>query len=190
MNRSMTAGLVGIVAFVVVAVAVVLFLRDDEEPAEADIEGLQSYADLSNTHVENDVAYDQAPPVGGDHVAAWLDCGVYTEPVADELAVHNLEHGGIWLAYDADALDDAQVDALAEQLPDNGIMTPYDGLDSPVVVSSWERQVALDGVDDPRLATFVETYENNPLAPESGLVTCSGGATAEQAAQVATELGL
>lgn len=189
MNRTLVA-LVGVLAVAIVAAAVVLLVRDDEEKPEAAIEGLQTFSDLGNTHVETGVDYEQSPPVGGDHVGAWLDCGVYTDPVADELAVHNLEHGGIWLAYDAAALDEAEVAALADRVPDNGIMTPYDGLDSPVVVSSWERQVALDGPDDPRLATFVEAYENNPIAPESGLVTCTGGVGAADAATVAEQLGL
>ncbi|MFB9311919.1 DUF3105 domain-containing protein [Nocardioides plantarum] len=189
MNRALV-GLIGVLAVAIVAVAVVLLVRDDEERPEADIVGLQRFSDLGNAHVETAVDYEQSPPVGGDHVGAWLDCGVYTDPVADELAVHNLEHGGIWLAYDATALDESQVAALAEQVPDNGIMTPYDGLESPVVVSSWERQVALDGPDDPRLVTFVDTYENNPIAPESGLVTCTGGVGAADAASVAEQLGL
>ncbi|MDO9456516.1 DUF3105 domain-containing protein [Nocardioides sp.] len=178
------------VAALLVGVALVLFLRGDEEPDEAEMEGLQTWSDLPNTHVEDDVSYDQAPPVGGNHIGAWMDCGAYDAPVADELAVHNLEHGGIWIAYDAAALDEAQVATLTEALPGNGILTPYDGLEAPVVVSSWERQVALDGVDDPRLAEFVSTYENSPIAPESGQVTCAGGITAEQAVQVAEQYGL
>lgn len=190
MNRRALVSIVGVVALVLVVVAVALFLRDDEEAPEADVAGLESFSGLTNDHVEGNVAYDQTPPAGGDHFAAWLDCGVYDAPVADELAVHNIEHGGIWIAYDAGALDDDQVAALAEQVPDNGVMTPYEGLEAPVVVTSWERQLALDTVDDPRLAEFVETYEDNPIAPESGLVTCTGGVDAAEAAQLAEQYGL
>jgi hypothetical protein len=183
--------IVGVLALVLVAVAVTLSLRDEKSPAaEADLAGLQTFADLPNAHVEGNVAYDHLPPAGGDHFAAWLDCGVYDAPVADELAVHDIEHGGIWIAYDATALDDAEVKALAAQVPDNGIMTPYPDLRAPVVVTSWERQLDLDAVDDPRLTTFVDTYENNPIAPESGLVSCSGGVDAAQAAQIAEQYGL
>ncbi|WP_148612962.1 DUF3105 domain-containing protein [Nocardioides rubriscoriae] len=190
MNRRAVLSIVGVVAVLIVVVALTTFLRDDKAGPEAQIEGLQTFSGLTNTHVEGNVAYDHTPPAGGDHFAAWMDCGVYDTQVADELAVHNIEHGGIWIAYDPDALDDAQVAALADQVPDNGIMTPYAGLDAPVVVTSWERQVALDGVDDPRLRTFVDTYENNPIAPESGLVTCTGGVDAAEAAQIAQQYGL
>ncbi len=177
------------IALLLVLTAAVLFLRDDEEPREADMEGLLTYSDLSSTHVEEAVDYEQSPAVGGEHLGDWLDCGVFDEPVPDELAVHDLEHGAVWIAYDAEALDDAGVAALAEALPDNGIMSPYLGLDRPVVVSSWERQVRLDSTDDPRLPEFVEAYENNPIAPESGLVTCSGGVDAAGAARVAEQIG-
>lgn len=190
MSRRAVVAIVAAVAVLVVIVALVMSLRDDDAPQEASIEGLETFSDLTNTHVQGNVDYEQLPPAGGDHFQFWLDCGVYDAPVADELAVHNIEHGGIWIAYDAAALDEAQVAALAEQVPDNGIMTPYDGLGSPVVVTSWERQVALDGADDPRLAEFVDVYENNPIAPESGLVTCTGGVSADEAAALAGQNGL
>ncbi len=54
-------------------------------------------------HVPGDVDYDQAPPAGGDHDPAWLECGVYDAPVRDENAVHSLEHGTVWVTHDPDA---------------------------------------------------------------------------------------
>ena len=56
--------------------------------------------------------------MGGEHFAAWLDCGVYDAPVPDEVAVHDLEHGAVWITYDADALDAEQVAALEDALPE------------------------------------------------------------------------
>lgn len=73
---------------------------------------------LSANHVSTPVDYEQSPPVGGDHASAWLNCGVYTEPVPNENAVHALEHGAAWVAYDSEALSQEQVDALRTALPD------------------------------------------------------------------------
>lgn len=181
---------VAVVAVALVVAATVLMMRGDEEPVEAGISGLVDAEALTNTHVERNVDYDTSPPMGGDHFPAWLECGAYDAPVADEIAVHNLEHGGIWIAYDADVLDAGQVATLADRLPSNGIMTPYDDLGVPVVVSAWERQVPIEDVADPRLDEFVEAYENGALAPESGQVTCAGGVSLADADAIADEYGL
>ena len=42
---------------------------------------------LTNDHTDEDVDYPTSPPAGGPHDPAWLDCGVYDEPVRDENAV-------------------------------------------------------------------------------------------------------
>ncbi|MCW2815657.1 MAG: hypothetical protein JWN84_3112 [Nocardioides sp.] len=174
MNRQLLVGIAGAAALLVVAVALTLFLRgDDEEPA---IEGLETFSGYdAGLHEEGPVTYEENPPVGGPHFAAWLKCGVYDEPIPNEAAVHDLEHGAVWITYDADALSDEQVATLEDALPEQGIMSPYPGLDSPVVLSAWERQLRLDSVDDPRLAEFVEAYESAEQAPERNVGCDSGG---------------
>jgi hypothetical protein len=52
-----------------------------------------------------------------------------------------------------------------------------DDLPSPVMASAWNRQVTLDGVDDPRLEEFIRAFRLSPQAPEPG-ASCTGG-TAE-----------
>lgn len=164
----------GAALLLLAAVLVPLAVRG--EPA--DLADVAAYGDLSLDHVPGDVDYPQSPPVGGAHADAWLECGVYDVPVRDENAVHDLEHGAVWIAHDPD-LAEVDVEALAEVLPQNGIMAPYPGLDAPVVVTVWGRQLALDGVDDPRLELFLERYGNGETAPEQG-VSCAGGTTDPQ----------
>lgn len=43
--------------------------------------------------------YNSNPPTSGDHWDKPTDWGVYTEELPDERAVHNLEHGGVWITY-------------------------------------------------------------------------------------------
>ena len=133
---------------------------------------------VTRKHTTADVTYAQTPPVGGDHNPTWLNCGVYPKAVPDELAVHSLEHGAVWVTYRPD-LPAAQVATLTKELPDTYIVvSPHDGLSSPVVASAWGAQLALTGVDDPRLEEFVTKYRQGPQTPEPG-AACTGGSDGE-----------
>ena len=114
--------------------------------------------------------------MGGDHWDPYLECGVYDVPVRNEYAVHDLEHGTIWLTYRSDLVDAEGVAVLAGQLPDNGIMSPYADQDAPVVITTWGRQLELVGPDDPRIALFIDEYGAGDTAPES-FASCAGGTT-------------
>jgi hypothetical protein len=161
----------GVLIVAALAVAVPMLLT--EEPPSRDLSAVRSYDDLSTTHTPADIDYPQTPPVGGPHDGVWLDCGAYEEPVRDENAVHDLEHGTVWIAYDPD-LDSDDVDVLADALPQNGILSPYAGLASSVVVTVWGRQLALNGADDPRLDLFIDEYGGGVTAPEP-FASCAGG---------------
>ena len=127
-------------------------------------------------HVREDVDYPQSPPVGGDHWDPYLECGVYDVPVRNEYAVHDLEHGTIWLTYRPDLVDAEGAAALAGRLPDNGIMSPYPDQEAPVVITAWGRQLDLVGPDDPRIELFIDEYGAGETAPES-FASCAGGTT-------------
>lgn len=123
------------------------------------------------------VAYENSPPMGGRHDNAWATCTgvVYPEAVRSENMVHSLEHGAVWIAYDPDALDDAQVERLAERV--DGVpytmLSPYPGLDRPVSLQSWGHQLKVDDVDDQRIDRFISALRLNPNTfPEPG-ATCA-----------------
>ena len=143
------------------------------EAAAVDLGDVRTWKIEDTRHTDDDVDYPQTPPAGGPHAPVWLDCGVYDEPVRDENAVHDLEHGTVWITHDP-SLSGRDLEELAEQLPDNGIMSPREDLPSPVVVTVWGAQLALDGARDPRLRLFLEEYGDGHTAPEFG-VTCTGG---------------
>ena len=149
-------------------------LRGEEEVQRAiDLSLVETWDITDRTHTTDEVDYAQNPPAGGAHAPIWLACGVYDEPVRDENAVHDLEHGTVWITHDPDLSAD-DLEALAAELPDNGIMSPREDLPSPVVVTVWGTQLQLDGADDERLALFLAEYGDGHTAPEFG-VTCQGG---------------
>jgi hypothetical protein len=141
--------------------------------ADEGIDGVQSvrvyYSDP--VHTESIVDYELRPPAGGIHNPVWYTCGFYDEVVPDEYVVHDLEHGAVWLAYDPD-LPEADVAVIHDLARANAkvIATSYPDLAAgeAVVATAWARQLRLDAVDDPRLAEFVDQYQDGSHAPESG----------------------
>lgn len=139
-----------------------------------DIQGVESYEYDAAQHVPGTVDYAETPPVGGKHNERWLNCGVYTEPVPDENAVHSLEHGAVWITYQPD-LPEADVEKLQDLLPSTyTLISPYEGMDTPIAISAWGKQLKVDSADDPRLAEFVKEYRQGPQTPEPG-AACTGG---------------
>ncbi|KRA25960.1 hypothetical protein ASD65_07300 [Microbacterium sp. Root61] len=139
----------------------------------ADIEGVAVYENTT-THVEGSVAYPQSPPTGGPHNAVWLNCGIYTEPQQNENAVHSLEHGAVWITYDASLVKGDELDALRAELPSTYVvLSPYEGLDSPIVLSSWNHQLKVDSADDARIPQFLEEYWRSQDVPEP-TAACTG----------------
>ena len=170
----------GIAAAVVAGLAVIGILvgivvtsaTPPVDPAAIEIEGLETF-EVESLHVQTAVDYEMTPPVGGPHNPTWLNCGVYEQEVPAEYAVHSLEHGAVWVTYNPDDVSGADLDALRSQMPRTYmILSPFPGLEAPVVASAWGVQVSLDGIDDPRLNDFIVKYRQSPDAPEPGAL-CS-----------------
>ncbi len=142
---------------------------------------------LAHDHVDGPVTYSVTPPVGGQHNATWMNCGIYDKPVPSERAVHNLEHGAVWITYQP-SLPQSGVNQLrafvekqtvlpsTEGAPSRYMdLTPYPGLPAPVVISSWGFQLKVSSPTDPRLQQFVNKFRASPTyTPEYG-GACTGG---------------
>lgn len=130
-------------------------------------------------HPENDtvILYEQVPPVGGPHNGIWQTCGFYDQYIFNWHGVHALEHGAVWLTYDPE-LPQEDIDKLADKANQGYVLvSPYPGLDAPVVGSVWGRQMEFTGADDDRIDAFISQYRLNPdNTPEPG-ARCTGGVT-------------
>jgi hypothetical protein len=140
-----------------------------------EIAGVQTFADIAAGHQEGPITYAQTPPAGGPHNPAWQNCGTYNLPVANENAVHSLEHGAVWITYRPD-LSPESIEQLKSIARGRGyvLLSPYPDLPSPVVASAWGVQLAVDSADDPRLPQFIRKYVQGPQTPEPG-APCFGG---------------
>ena len=131
---------------------------------EVDIEG--------STHVEEGetISYTTSPPASGNHWPVPAPCGFYTEPIPDERAVHNMEHGNIVVSYNLPAEED--VSALRDAVNDIGlnrvwgVSRPYSGIEpGQIVLNTWGVMDSFSGVDKDRIGTFFEAY-SGVMGPE------------------------
>ncbi|UQN08073.1 DUF3105 domain-containing protein [Deinococcus sp. QL22] len=139
-----------------------------------EIEGVKSFENKGGDHQEGRVSYTQTPPAGGAHNPSWQNCGVYDQPLYNEYAVHSLEHGAVWISYQPTLASEqvTQLKQLAEGRT-HTLVSPHEGQDSPVVVTAWNKQLAVKDASDPRIKTFLVKYEQGGEAPEIG-ASCSG----------------
>lgn len=186
-----TIGAAGLVVALIAGLAITLVPRFQDK-AEADkfvpsasnpdpstdIPGVVSVTYPAGVHVMPDqrVAYDQSPPFGGPHDQIWATCTgiVYPNALRSENAVHSLEHGSVWITYNPDELSADQVSALAAKVDNKAfmLMSPYPGLDRPVSLQGWGRQLKLDDPADKRVDEFISAVRvNQAIYPEPN-ATC------------------
>ena len=128
--------------------------------------------------------YSSIPATSGPHwdpsgIANW---GVYSTPQPETQLIHNLEHGGIVIWYDPDAVTDAEVDEIASYVEGQVatglggrfkfILSPWGGTDdlgAVVAVTSWRQLLKLDTVDMDAIRTFADAnYLRRAPEPNGG----------------------
>lgn len=130
------------------------------------IENVQTF-NHETLHTEEAVVYEQTPPAGGPHSYRWLTCGTYTEPVASVNAVHSMEHGAVWMTYDPEQVDKATIDKLTAMTPKTyAILSPFEGMDTPIAMSAWNAQLTLDAFDEKSITEFFQNYWRSNKVPE------------------------
>jgi hypothetical protein len=171
-KRRAVGGLAGaaLVAFLAFLWAPQILALSSSPPA-----GIETFTVAQRGHVETPVVYVQNPPVGGNHAPIWQNCGFYDTPIANENAVHSMEHGAVWITYRPDLPQD-QVAALRRRANSQPyvLVSPYPGLPAQVVATAWGNQLKLDSAGDSRLDQFVRAFRLGEQAPERG-EPCTGG---------------
>ena len=82
---------------------------------------------------------------------------VYDAPIANEHAVHSLEHGAVWITYRPDLPADQVAKLKAKvQGKEKMMLSPYDGLDKPISLQAWGYQLKVDNADDGRIDEFIK----------------------------------
>jgi hypothetical protein len=150
--------------------------QDNSDAIPPSLPGVVRYdVQHGRDHTKGIVQYPQTPPVGGPHNPKWQNCGFYGGTVQNELAVHSLEHGAVWVTYTSKA-DKADVDALAAKVKKTPytLMSPYENQAAPLVLSAWGHQLTVKSASDPAVDKFFSSYVQGKQTPEPG-ASCTGG---------------
>lgn len=166
------------VAILVLGAGIALALQDHKsakfaipnKPGDVSAIG-EKFANLGQKHIqpgETHDPYNSNPPTSGPHLIQPADWGIYPNPLQDEQAVHNEEHGGIWISYkDIDDQTKSKLEAIAKANPGSIIMSPRDANDSKIVLASWTRMEKLDGYDEDKILEFIRANKNKSPEPEA-----------------------
>ena len=112
------------------------------------------------------IAYPSYPPTSGTHWEAPASWGFHTEPVADEYAVHNLEHGGVVASYNnISASDLARLQALLTTYPRDKygevklVIRPYDKIaPGALVLTAWNWIDELSSYNESEVRAFMDSH--------------------------------
>jgi hypothetical protein len=173
-RRRMLRAITVAAAAVVVAggVAGLLVSRNLAQQAAIRDLHIQSLPNLGQDHLDPGgkyTKYNSTPPTSGPHDPTPAPCGVTTEPIPNEVQVHDLEHGVIMVQY-RPGLDQAQVsqlEALGRSYSSHVIVAPYPGLQTAVAATAWTKLMTLDSPDTGKLRRFIDLYRQK--GPEPGV---------------------
>ncbi len=123
----------------------------------------RAVADLGNAHIPypQTATYNSSPPTSGPHYTMLAQWGIHTDPIPNELQVHNLEDGGVMVQYNCpDACPDlvAQLAGVVERYPSLVILAPYPDMDARIALTAWGRIDTFEEFDEARIVRFIEAY--------------------------------
>jgi hypothetical protein len=126
---------------------------------------VETYPDQGTAHIrlgDAHPAYNSNPPTSGWHTPQTVPWGARRDAIPDEVVIHNLEHGGIWISY-KDPTDTALVEkleALASRYRSKVIVTPRPQNDAPIAVVAWTKLMKLQAFDEAAIVKFIDAYKN------------------------------
>ena len=155
--------IISLVVLTVIGGAVLLFKFGNTKPSDIPEQG-EAIALQPATHIEIGAAHDpynSNPPTSGPHYAQPANWGIYKQPLPDEQAIHNLEHGGIWISYkDIDQDTISKLEDIAKRNPGSVILTPRPNDDTKISLASWGRLQKLTSFDQKTILDFIKGNKN------------------------------
>ena len=148
-------------------------------PGAAGVVGTPESMD-GRTHIEQGTAggpYSSVPAASGPHWPQPIEWGVYTQVIPQEPAIHNLEHGGIVIWYQADQVSAEELTALTNYTKRwnaseryKVILAQWGGEDfgHPMAMVAWTWLLDLDTVDTELMDKFIDQHYGQSPEPAGG----------------------
>jgi thiol-disulfide isomerase/thioredoxin len=174
MNKAPTTLLI-LVAAAVVAILVAIWVlfpttfsqestASTPEIAQGNLQ-TETFAIVGQDHIRQGepVEYNSNPPTSGGHFGTQRPWGVFAQKIIDQGAIHNIEHGGIWITYkpDLELRQVRQLRQIAAKYPNAVLMSPRAENDNSIAIVSWGRMMKLDAVDVGAVDQYIRTYVND-----------------------------
>ena len=109
--------------------------------------------------------YNSNPPTSGPHSSP-VKNSFYSGGVKEAGAVHNLEHGMIWITYknvDGDTV--RRLRKIAQRFAGSVFLSLRSANDSPIALVSWGRIMKMDSYDEQRILDFITKNKNKSPEP-------------------------
>lgn len=108
--------------------------------------------------------YNSNPPTSGWHFSQPAEWGIYDKELPDEVLIHNIEHGGIWISYRPGIPDDIKktLGGFYERFGRKIIVTPRAANDADIALAAWNRLEKFSVVEltDERVRAFIKAFRN------------------------------
>jgi len=129
----------------------------------------QLYENQGQVHIKpgkEHPPFNSNPPTSGWHWVNPASWGVHDNELVDEQAVHNLEHGGIWISYrDISDVTLGNLEKIAKANSGSVILSPRDANDAKIVLASWLRLEQMEEYDEAKIIEFISRNKNNSPEP-------------------------
>src|SRR5690242_7879668 len=135
-SRGLWLGIGGVAVAAAVAAAAIAYQTAGAQPGIG-------FPDQGNRHVmtlkETIPPYNSTPPTSGPHLPYIAPWGIHTEPIPDQLQVHNLEDGGVLVQYNCpDGCPDlvGKLKTIVSGYDHQVILAPYPGMKTRITLTA------------------------------------------------------
>ena len=174
--RLLAVGSIGLLTLIIVAA--VLVIGNGRDPYIGEVQPDEGRRHIPVTETPS---YASVPATSGPHWdaagVAPAEWGIYSSPLPEPAAVHNLEHGGIVIWYQRGKLSSSDVDALSAFVRQQTasaefkfIVSPYGGraYGHSIAVVAWRWRLYLDSLDLDAIRGFAQAHYGKAPEPLGG----------------------